>query len=65
MILKGHKYIAIGSGNGLAPVWRQTITWTYTNLFSIETSGKKIPSKFEIEYQAIIWTNTDMLSIGF
>ena len=65
MVLEGHKNITISSGNGLSPVWRQTISWTNTNLFSIEPSGKKksleiwirIPSHYLNQYRHVVhWT---------
>ena len=28
--------VSTGSGNGLVPIWHQAITWTNTNLMSIE-----------------------------
>ena len=33
------KWVSIGSGNGLLPVWHQAITWTKADLFSIGHLG--------------------------
>ena len=33
------KWVSIGSDNGLAPVWRQDITWTNADLLSIKPLG--------------------------
>ena len=33
------KLVIIGSGNGLSPVWHQTITWTNADLLSIGRLG--------------------------
>ena len=33
-------WVSIGSGNGLSPFWRQAITWTNVDLWSVETLGK-------------------------
>ena len=42
-------WVSIGSGNGLSPVRRQTITWTNAGLLSIGLLGK-ISVKFESEF---------------
>ena len=33
------KWVSIGSGNGLSPVWHQTITWTRAGLLTVGTLG--------------------------
>ena len=49
-------WVSIGSGNGLSPVWHQTITWANAGLLSIGPLGTNF-SEIRIKIQIFIDEN--------